>query len=141
MGGGIHPVGRKADFYDIVCREMQIILCRSTHNGRRVQNHDSVMGRSYPEFVFRTDHSIGLHASYLGFLYLEIFSEPRPYGSQQYFLSGRHIRGSADYLQKIRGAGIQFCHMKMVRIRMVITFHDLCHYHTCKPSGNLLHLL
>ena len=62
MGGGIHPVGRKPDLYDIVGGEMQIILGRCAWHSGRVQHHYALMGSADPELVLGADHAVGLHA-------------------------------------------------------------------------------
>ena len=99
------------------------------------------MRRADAEFIFRTYHSERFHSAYLRFLYLEILSEHGPYRGQEHFLSGSHIGGPADYLQKFTGTGIQFRYMQVIGIRVVIALHHFRHYHTGQPAGNLLDFL
>ena len=57
MRSCVHTVCSKTDLYDRVCRETEIILCRSTHDCLWLEDHDSIMRLAYAELVLRADHT------------------------------------------------------------------------------------
>ena len=63
MRSCVHTVCSKTDLYDRVCRETEIILCRSTHDCLWLEDHDSVMRLSDAELVLRADHTERLDAT------------------------------------------------------------------------------
>ena len=119
---------------------MEIFLGAGTDHGVSRKDLDAVMAVSDTEFIFRANHTEGFHATYLGFLYLEITRKNGSESGKQDFLSGCHVRCSADYGKRLARTIIDLGNMEMVGIRMSFTLKYFRHYNAGKTAGDLFFL-
>ena len=61
----IHTVCCKADFNKCICSKSKIILGRSSYDGIRIENHDTVMRLTDTKLILCADHSERLHTTNL----------------------------------------------------------------------------
>ena len=108
---GIHAVGRKADFDQVVVLDMQVLLGRHAHGSVGRKLHDAVVRRSDAQFVFGAKHAQRLHAADFRTLDLELLVaavgvEHRADRRAKDFQTRAAIGGAADDLQRFGGADI-----------------------------------
>ena len=143
---GIHAVGRKADFDQIVVLDMQVLLGRHAHGSVGRKLHDAVVRRSDAQFVFGAKHAQRLHAADFRTLDLELLVaavgvEHRADRRAKDFQTRAAVGGAADDLQRFGGADIDRGQVQVVRIGMVRAGHDLADDDACKAAFHGLDLL
>src|SRR5690606_29694846 len=142
---GIGTVWRKAYFKNFVFLNAEYFMAWRTGLKLFIKHHNAIMAFSQPKFIFGTNHTVAVFATYLSFLYLECVAffiiKGCAYCCYRNFLPHSHIWRPANNLYRNSVAQVNCCNSKPVGIRVLYAGKYMPYHNTFKPAFKRLKLV
>ena len=145
MRDGVHAVGGDGHLEQAVVLHVEVLLGGHSHGGVVGQHHDAGVVGAELQLVGSAEHTLADGTAQLAFLDLVIFGVRGVYlGANlgaHHLLSGGHIGGAADDIQRTLAAHIDGGQMQVVAVGVRLAGQHLRYHHMLQTALDGLHLL
>ena len=145
MRDGVHAVGGDGHLKQAVVLHVEVFLGGHSHGGVVGQHHDAVVVGTELQLVGSAEHTLADGAAQLAFLNLVVFGvrgiNLGAYLGAHHLLSGSHVGGAADDVQRTLAAHVDGGQVQVVAVGVRLAGQHLRNHHMLQTAFDGLHLL